>query len=57
VTWREILNTDYQVYGGTGMSNGEVRSENEGRHGLPQSLVLKLPPMSVLMLKPVQPLG
>jgi 1,4-alpha-glucan branching enzyme len=57
VTWREILNTDYQVYGGTGMSNGEVRSDNEGRHGLPQSLVLKLPPMSVLMLKPVQPLG
>lgn len=51
-TWQEILNTDAAVYGGGGMGNGgSVRSEMHPSHGMTQSVVLTLPPLSVLILK------
>ncbi|WP_019143005.1 1,4-alpha-glucan branching protein GlgB [Noviherbaspirillum massiliense] len=51
-TWQEILNTDAAIYGGSGAGNGgTVRSELVPGHGMPQSLVLTLPPLSVLILK------
>jgi 1,4-alpha-glucan branching enzyme len=51
--WRECLNTDSAHYAGSGMGNlGAVRTEPVPAHGLPLSLVLTLPPLSVLWLEP-----
>jgi 1,4-alpha-glucan branching enzyme len=51
--WRERLNTDAEVYGGTGTGNlGGVDAHPVPAHGHPWSLALSLPPLSVLMLSP-----
>jgi len=50
--WKEILNTDAAVYGGSGAGNGErIVAEAQASHGHPQSLVLTLPPLSTIILK------
>ncbi|MER7442036.1 1,4-alpha-glucan branching protein GlgB [Micromonospora avicenniae] len=50
-TWREILNTDAQPYGGSGVGNmGEVHAEDVPWHGLPASAALQVPPLGVLWL-------
>ena len=50
---RELLNTDAQVYGGSNVGNwGGLRAEPVAWHGQPHSLVLTLPPLAVLILKP-----
>jgi 1,4-alpha-glucan branching enzyme len=47
----ELVNTDADVYGGSGVGNaGEVHSEDVHWDGQPASLVLRLPPLSVLWL-------
>jgi 1,4-alpha-glucan branching enzyme len=51
--WREVINTDLAVYGGSGMSNSDLHTRAQGAHGQAQSLCLDLPPLSVLMLVPV----
>ncbi|RKF26983.1 1,4-alpha-glucan branching protein GlgB [Micromonospora globbae] len=52
-TWREVLNTDAGVYGGSGVGNlGEVRAEDVPWHGLPASAALQVPPLGVLWLRP-----
>ncbi len=49
----EILNTDAEVYGGSGMGNmGAVAVVDVPAHGYPQSLELTLPPQAVLWLRP-----
>ena len=49
--WREILNTDSSVYGGSNVGNcGEVRMENTPSHGWPHSAVFVLPPLGALIL-------
>lgn len=49
----EALNTDAQVYGGSGVGNmGIVACEKIAAHGFPQSIVLTLPPLAVLYLIP-----
>jgi 1,4-alpha-glucan branching enzyme len=51
--WRELLNSDATLYGGSGQGNfGGVDATGHGAHGRPNSLVLQLPPMSVLVFKP-----
>jgi 1,4-alpha-glucan branching enzyme len=51
--WREVLNSDATAYGGSGMGNGGgVDSDARPAHGHAQSLVLTLPPLSVLLLEP-----
>jgi 1,4-alpha-glucan branching enzyme len=51
--YKEVLNTDAKEYGGSGMGNyGGVACEAVACHGFPQSLVLALPPLSVLWLVP-----
>jgi 1,4-alpha-glucan branching enzyme len=51
--WREIVNTDAQAYGGSGVGNfGAVEAESRPWHGLPASAVLQLPPSGVLWLTP-----
>ena len=51
-TWRERLNSDASVYGGSGIGNqGAVGARNDGRHGMPASVALTLPPLAVLVLQ------
>ncbi|MFC7513823.1 1,4-alpha-glucan branching protein GlgB [Herbaspirillum sp. GCM10030257] len=53
-SWRVILNSDADVYGGTGVDRVEsFEVDNHPAHGMAQSLVLRLPPLSAIVLKPV----
>ncbi|UBT79737.1 1,4-alpha-glucan branching protein GlgB [Pseudomonas amygdali] len=53
--WTELLNSDAQTYAGSNMGNGgEVNTEDEPAHGMEASLKLNLPPLAVLILKPVK---
>jgi 1,4-alpha-glucan branching enzyme len=51
--WREVLNTDAAVYGGSGVGNlGAIEAVAEPWHGKPASAVVTLPPLGVLWLTP-----
>ncbi len=51
--WRELLNSDAAVYGGTNLGNsGAVTTVPVQRHGEAQSLELILPPLATLFLAP-----
>jgi len=51
--YREILNSDAQIYGGSNMGNaGGVFAEPFACHKRPYSLKLTLPPLGILVLKP-----
>ncbi|HVK72798.1 MAG TPA: 1,4-alpha-glucan branching protein GlgB [Kofleriaceae bacterium] len=51
--WRELLNTDAEALGGSGMGNaGGVEAAPVGAHGRPFSLVLTLPPLAALLFVP-----
>lgn len=53
--WREVLNSDDQAYGGSGVGNAAVRdAEAVVWHGRDQSLSLTLPPLATIVLMPVQ---
>jgi 1,4-alpha-glucan branching enzyme len=49
--WTELLNTDSEYYGGSGVPV-EARAEPGGWHGQRHSLGLRLPPLSTLYLRP-----
>jgi 1,4-alpha-glucan branching enzyme len=52
-TWREVLNTDAPVYGGSGVGNlGEVRAEQVDARGYPFSASVRVPPLGALFLTP-----
>jgi 1,4-alpha-glucan branching enzyme len=52
--WREVINTDAIVYGGSGVGNlGGIEAEPEPWHGLPASASITIPPLGVLWLTPV----
>jgi 1,4-alpha-glucan branching enzyme len=49
--WREALNTDAELYGGSGVSEGlGWQAAEEPSHGLPASLSLTLPPLATVFL-------
>jgi 1,4-alpha-glucan branching enzyme len=51
--WREVLNTDAAVYGGSGVGNlGSIEAVPEPWHGRPASAAITLPPLGVLWLAP-----
>jgi 1,4-alpha-glucan branching enzyme len=51
--WVELLNTDAESYGGSGLGNlGGVVAEDQAWHGFPHSLPLTLPPLSAVYLTP-----
>jgi 1,4-alpha-glucan branching enzyme len=51
--WREIVNTDSALYGGSGVGNlGSVEATREPWHGRPASALMTLPPLAVLWLVP-----
>lgn len=50
--WRELLNTDAELYGGSGLGNfGRVTATDTPSHGLPASADLLLPPLAALYLQ------
>ena len=50
--YREVLNSDSQIYGGSNMGNGgSVMAEPVSVHGFPNSIALTVPPLSVLYFK------
>ncbi len=50
--WDEVLNSDDPRYGGGGVTNGDVVSDDISTHGYDQSLELTLPPLAAIFLKP-----
>jgi 1,4-alpha-glucan branching enzyme len=51
-SWREILNSDSAHYGGSNIGNlGRLETVPKHSHGMPQSLILTLPPLGALILK------
>jgi 1,4-alpha-glucan branching enzyme len=51
-TWKEILNTDSEIYGGSGIGNrGEVTAQNSPSHGRDYSLTITIPPLGALYFK------
>jgi 1,4-alpha-glucan branching enzyme len=50
--WREILNTDAAIYGGSGMGNlGMVATEEVASHGRPYSARITLPPLATVWFR------
>ncbi|GAA1443477.1 1,4-alpha-glucan branching protein GlgB [Leifsonia poae] len=51
--WEELLNTDAELYGGSGVGNfGAVTAVDEPWAGRPASATVTLPPLGALWLKP-----
>ena len=51
--WKEILNTDAEVYSGSNLgNNGGVETSAEGSHGRPYSITVQIPPLATVMLRP-----
>ena len=51
--WRELLNSDAGVYGGSGVGNfGAVEAAPVPAHGRAHALTLTLPPLGCILLKP-----
>ncbi|MEK0430568.1 MAG: hypothetical protein RL139_372 [Gemmatimonadota bacterium] len=51
--WREVLNTDAAVYGGSNVGNaGGVLADGGPAHGCPASALITLPPLASLWLVP-----
>ncbi|MBC7550600.1 MAG: 1,4-alpha-glucan branching enzyme, partial [Cellulomonas sp.] len=54
--WHEVVNTDAEHYGGSGVGNlGVVQTERKPWHGFSQSVALQLPPSGVIWLTPEKP--
>jgi len=53
--WAEVLNSDAEAYAGSNIGNGGgVTAEDISSHGQAMSLSLKLPPLAVVIFKPVK---
>ncbi len=51
--WLEVLNTDAEIYGGSGVGNlGAVQAVEQQWHGRPASATIRVPPLGVLWLAP-----
>ncbi len=51
--WREVLNSDSEIYGGSGLGNqGGVEAEEVPWHGRPYSLKVTVPPLAAVFLTP-----
>ncbi len=56
--YNTIFNTDDDQYGGYGCANNpiDIMTDEEGCHGLDQSIVINIPPMSAMFFKCVKPM-
>ncbi|HEY4164718.1 MAG TPA: 1,4-alpha-glucan branching protein GlgB [Dongiaceae bacterium] len=51
--WREKINTDADIYGGSNLGNGgAIETQSVASHGYEMSLQLMLPPLATLFLQP-----
>ena len=51
-TWDEVLNTDADVYFGSGVGNfGAVEAADQMWHGQPASTTLRVPPLGAVILR------
>jgi len=51
--WVEVLNTDAELYGGSGVGNlGAIEAEDVSWHGRPASAVLRVPPLGAVWFTP-----
>jgi 1,4-alpha-glucan branching enzyme len=51
-TWKEALNSDAPLYGGSGQGNlGSIESSPIPMHGSPHSLAITVPPLSAVVLQ------
>ncbi|WP_081078222.1 1,4-alpha-glucan branching protein GlgB [Burkholderia cepacia] len=50
--YREILNTDDAIYGGSGIANGPLTTDACPSHGRTASLAIEMPPLAAIMLVP-----
>ena len=51
--WEEVLNTDAETYGGSGVGNlGGVTAVAEGSHGQPARASITIPPLATVWLRP-----
>ena len=53
-SYRPLMNTDDERYGGSGVSIPVVASKNDGQHGRPFSIDLTLPPLATVILEKEQ---
>lgn len=52
-SWAEIFNSDADLYGGSNIGNqGAVSADSKAAHGQPASLMLTLPPLATIILRP-----
>lgn len=49
--WKEILNSDAESFGGSGIMNGDLKAEKKPEHGKDYSVTFKLPPLSVMVFE------
>jgi 1,4-alpha-glucan branching enzyme len=50
--WKEVINTDSELYGGSGVGNlGQVQAESLPWHGLDFSVSLRVPPLGAVWLR------
>ena len=49
--YSEVLNSDENRFGGSGVSNSVISSEEIASHSLPHSISLKIPPLATLILR------
>jgi 1,4-alpha-glucan branching enzyme len=50
--WREVLNTDAALYGGSNRGNaGVIQTDDQPQHGHPASAALVVPPLAAIMLR------
>jgi 1,4-alpha-glucan branching enzyme len=51
--YKEIFNSDSEIYGGSNMGNfGGILADEYSSHGKPYSIRLQIPPLSTIVLKP-----
>ncbi len=51
--WTELINTDAEIYGGSGVGNlGAAEAVQEPWHGRPASATITIPPLGVIWLAP-----
>nr|CRH04443.1 GH13 : 1,4-alpha-glucan branching enzyme (modular protein) [Candidatus Magnetococcus massalia] len=57
--YREIFNTDSEFYGGSNVGNGgaDLAVEDKGWMGREQSILLRVPPLAMIVLQPVAEMG
>ena len=54
-TYRELLSSDDEAYGGGGVHNKALRSRKTPMHGFDQSITVTLPPLSTVYFSVPEP--